>query len=82
MVRRALFDPTDRNLFDEQRQRFDWSLLQNGAVFRYDNRFQLDSAADRLSGLGYLVHRIDADAWTSLGDMYDALARSLSYPRS
>jgi hypothetical protein len=36
MVRRAVFDPTDRELFLEQRQRFDWSLLHNGHVFRYD----------------------------------------------
>ncbi|SEC84530.1 hypothetical protein SAMN04490239_5690 [Rhodococcus koreensis] len=55
MARRAVFDPTDRDLFNEQRQRFDWSLLQNGAVFRYDTRFQLDSACDRLTGLGYLI---------------------------
>lgn len=36
--------PTDRELFTEQRQQFDWSLLQNGHVFHYDIGFQLDSA--------------------------------------
>lgn len=82
MPRRALFDPTDRDLFNEQRQRFDWSLLQNGTVFRYDTRFELDSACSRLAGLGYLVHRIDAHHWKSAEDMYDALSRMLSYPRS
>lgn len=82
MVRTALFDPTNRDLFNEQRQRFDWSLLQNGNVVRYDTRFQLDSAGNRLADLGYLVHRIDAHNWTSLDDMYDALAHTLSYQRS
>ncbi|MCA1007241.1 barstar family protein [Rhodococcus hoagii] len=82
MVRRALFDPTDHDLFAVQRQRFDWTLLQNGTVFRYDTHFQLDSACDRLGGLGYLVHSIDARDWTSVEDMYDALAESMSYDRS
>lgn len=82
MVRSALFDPADHDLFNEQRQRFDWSLLQNGNVFRYDTAFALDSACGRLTGLGYLVHRIDAHAWTSVEDMYDAFAQALSYPRS
>lgn len=82
MVRSALFDPTDHDLFSEQRQRFDWSLLQNGNVFRYDTFFELDSACGRLTGLGYLVHRIDAHAWTSVEDMYDAFAEAMSYRRS
>lgn len=82
MVRRALFDPADHDLFAEQRQRFDWTLLQIGAVFRYDTLFQLDSACGRLAGLGYLVHRIDAGDWTSIEDMYDAFARAMSYRRS
>ncbi|WP_301850488.1 barstar family protein [Rhodococcus pyridinivorans] len=82
MVRRAVFDPTDRELFIEQRHRFDWSLLQNGHVFRYDTGFELDNACDRLGGVGYLVHRIDAHPGTSVEDMYDALAETLSYRRS
>ncbi|KAF0957217.1 barstar family protein [Rhodococcus sp. T7] len=82
MAREAVFDPTDRDVFNEQRQRFDWSLLQNGTVFRYDTRFQLDSACDRLSGLGYLVHRIDAHAWTSVEDMFDAFSEAMGYQRN
>ncbi|PBC37014.1 hypothetical protein CJ179_41775 [Rhodococcus sp. ACS1] len=77
-----MFDPTDRDLFNEQRQRFDWSLLQNGAVFRYDTRFQLDSACDRLTGLGYLVQRIDAHEWSSVEDMFDAFAEAMGYQRA
>lgn len=82
MVRSALFDPADRNLFNQQRQRFDWSLLQNGHVFRYDTAFPLDSACGRLTGLGYLVHRIDAHAWTSVEDMYDAFAHAIPSTRA
>ncbi|WKN60890.1 barstar family protein [Rhodococcus opacus] len=77
-----MFDPTDRDLFNAQRQRFDWTLLQNGTVFRYDTRFQLDSAGSRLADLGYVVHRIDAHDWTSVDHMYDAFAQTMSYPRS
>ncbi|WP_420753989.1 hypothetical protein [Rhodococcus sp. O3] len=33
MVRRAVFDPIDHKLLAEQRQRFDWRLLQYGHVF-------------------------------------------------
>lgn len=80
MVRTAVFDPVDANVFNAQRQRFDWSLLQSGNVFRYDTRFQLDSACKHLGdGLGYLVHRLDAVGWTSVNDMYDAFAHALSY---
>lgn len=79
-MRTAVFDPVDANVFNEQRQRFDWSLLQNGNVFRYNTRFQLDSACSHLGdGLGYLVHRLDAVGWTSVNDMYDAFASALSY---
>jgi hypothetical protein len=81
MVRRAVFDPTDRDLFIEQRQRFDWSLLQNGTVFRYEVAFHFNSVCDRLAGLGYLVHRIDGHDWTSINDMYDAFARAMRYDR-
>lgn len=82
MAREAVFDPTDRDVFNEQRQRFDWSLLQNGTVFRYDTRFQLDSACARLSDLGYLVHRIDAHSWTSVEDMFDAFSEAMGYRRA
>lgn len=82
MPRRALFDPTDRELFSAQRQRFDWSLLQNGSVHRYDTRFQLDSAGYLLADLGYLVHRVDGRRWTALSDMFEALAGALGYQPS
>ncbi|WP_306300847.1 barstar family protein [Rhodococcus sp. NCIMB 12038] len=80
MARRAVFDPSDRDVFNEQRQRFDWSLLQNGFVYRYDTRFQLDSACERLTDLGYLVHRIEAHDWASIGDMHAAFAAEMSFP--
>ncbi|BAH56153.1 barstar family protein [Rhodococcus opacus] len=75
-----MFDPTDRDLFNEQRQRFDWSLLQNGNVYRYDTAFQLDSACTRLTDLGYLVHHIEAELWTTVADMHTAFANAMSFP--
>nr|WP_246044886.1 barstar family protein [Rhodococcus oryzae] len=80
MTRRPVFDPTNRELFVDQRQQFDWSLLQNGQVFRYDNGFELDSACIRLADLGYLVHRIDGSRWTSADDMHTAFATAMSFP--
>lgn len=80
MARRPVFDPSDRDVFNEQRQRFDWSLLQNGFVYRYDTRFHLDSACERLTDLGYLVHRIDAHDWASIEDMHAAFAVEMSFP--
>ncbi|HEY5858291.1 MAG TPA: barstar family protein, partial [Aldersonia sp.] len=80
MARRGVFDPTDRDVFNEQTQRFDWSLLQIGNVHRYDTAFQLDSACLRLTDLGYLVHRIDAHGWVTVADMHTAFAQTLSFP--
>ncbi|MFI6432270.1 barstar family protein [Rhodococcus oryzae] len=80
MRRGPVFDPLDRELFDTQRQRFDWSLLQNGSVYRYDTRFGLDCASGRLDELGYLVHRIDLQHSTTVVDVHAALADALSFP--
>ncbi|MET4611081.1 hypothetical protein ABIC28_002062 [Rhodococcus sp. PvR044] len=80
MPRGPVFDPLDRELFDTQRQRFDWSLLQNGSVYRYDTRFGLDCASRRLDELGYLVHRIDLQHSTTVVDVHAALAGALSFP--
>lgn len=80
MARRVVFDPTERELFDEQRQGFDWTLLQSGFVFRYATRFQFDSACTRLTDLGYLVHEVEAQEWTSVEDMHAAFAASMSFP--
>ncbi|MBY6314877.1 barstar family protein [Rhodococcus kroppenstedtii] len=75
-----MFDPTDGDLFAAQRQQFDWCLLQNAFVRRYDTPFQLGSACTRLKNLGYLVHRLDADGWGSIADMHAALADAMSFP--
>ncbi|MCJ0906273.1 hypothetical protein [Rhodococcus sp. ARC_M6] len=82
MVHRGVFDPNDRDLFNEQRRRFDWSLLQNGNVHRYDTAFQLDSACNRLTDLGYLVHRIDAHPWITVADMRTAFATFSPHKRA
>ncbi|EOM77797.1 hypothetical protein DW322_21110 [Rhodococcus rhodnii] len=80
MTRRAVFDPTDRVAFAQRNERFDWNLLQNGVVFRYERRFHLVRAGERLADLGYVVHSLDAEAWASSGDVHDALAAALSSP--
>ncbi|SDD23537.1 barstar family protein [Rhodococcus tukisamuensis] len=80
MPRGPVFDPIDRELFDTQRQRFDWSLLQNGSVYRYDTRFGLDCASRRLDELGYLVHRIDLQHSITVTDVHTVLAGALSFP--
>jgi len=49
-------------------------------VHRYDTAFQLDSACHRLTDLRYLVHRIDAHAWVTVGDMHTAFAQVMSFP--
>ncbi|MDV6271512.1 barstar family protein [Rhodococcus globerulus] len=80
MAHRGVFDPTDHDVFNEQRQRFDWNLLQNGNVHRYETAFQLDSACTRLTDLGYLVHHIDGKSWTTVADMHTAFAKAMSFP--
>ncbi|UTT51201.1 barstar family protein [Rhodococcus gordoniae] len=80
MTRNAVFDPTDRALFGEQQQRFDWSLLQLGNVVRYETAFQLTSACARLTDLGYITHEIDAATWTTVEDMHTTFAQTMSFP--
>lgn len=78
--RAVTFDPTDRELFDVQRQGFDWQLLQISAVHRYRDTFSLDTACGHLAELGYLVHTLDAGNWDTVGDMHTAIAAALSFP--
>lgn len=54
--RSVVFDPTDDEVFNLQRQGFDWGLLQNGFVHTCRDRFTLDTAAAHLADLNYLIH--------------------------
>ncbi|MDZ7917400.1 MAG: barstar family protein [Rhodococcus sp. (in: high G+C Gram-positive bacteria)] len=49
-------------------------------MFRYATRFQFDSACTRLTDLGYLVHELEAQEWTSVTDMHAEFAASVSFP--
>lgn len=80
MARRAVFDPTAGQAFVDQWQRFDYRLLQRGFVHRVDDAQSLRRAATLLSGLGYVVHEVDAGGWRVESDLHDALAAAMSFP--
>lgn len=80
MARRLLFDPTERETFVKQWQRFDYQLLQNGFVHRVPDSEALRRAGRLLGGAGYVVHELDAASWTSDGDLHTALAAALDFP--
>ncbi|HEX4251278.1 MAG TPA: barstar family protein [Pseudonocardia sp.] len=80
MTRRPLFDPTDLETFRDRTGRYDWHLLRSSPVHRVDTSDELRVAADRLAGLGYLVHRLSAANWRTRDDVHAALAEELSFP--
>lgn len=78
--RSVVFDPTDDEVFNLQRQGFDWGLLQNGFVHTCRDRFTLDTAAVHLADLNYLIHTFDAGSWSDVADMHTAFAETMSFP--
>lgn len=78
--RSVVFDPTDDEVFNLQRQGFDWGLLQNGFVHTCRDRFTLDTAAGHLAELNYLIHHFDAGSWREIADMHTAFAETMSFP--
>ncbi|WP_338891929.1 barstar family protein [Rhodococcus sovatensis] len=78
--RSVVFDPTDDEVFNLQRQGFDWGLLQNGFVHTCRDRFTLDTAASNLADLNYLIHTFDAGSWSDVADMHTAFAETMSFP--
>lgn len=79
-MRALVFDATTGPYFQQQWQRYDWRLLRNGHVYRYDDAEALDAAADELASLRYLVHRVDADGWRAAEDLHAGLAGALNFP--
>jgi hypothetical protein len=79
MVRAVVFDPVGRE-FVEQVRRYDWQLLRDSHVHRYDRADELGGACAALTGLGYRVHELDAERWRSMEDVYEAVAGALSFP--
>ncbi|MCF7551249.1 barstar family protein [Pseudonocardia sp. WMMC193] len=80
MTRRLLFDPTDRETFVRQWQRFDYQLLQSGFVHRVPDVEALRRAGRLLGGAGYLVHELDAVSWSTDDDLHAAFATALGFP--
>lgn len=58
----------------------DFHLLKNGPVTLYHRQEVLDDAVAAFSGLGYLVHRLDARAWTTRADFAAAVKEELDFP--
>jgi hypothetical protein len=80
-MRTAVFDPTAAgDTATRQWQRYDWRLLRDGHVFRYDRAGDLASAGSALVELGYLVRRADASSWSLKSDVHGGLANALAFP--
>lgn len=68
-------------IFEEnQLERADWTLLQNGPVNMYWNPEVLEDDCRRLSQLEYVIHRIDCIRWSGLSDALQGLGESLGFP--
>lgn len=80
MTRRPLFDPTDVETFRDRTAGYDWHLLRSSPVHRVDTSAELRVAADRLTELGYDLHRLTARGWRTRDDVHAALAEALSFP--
>ncbi|HZZ51096.1 MAG TPA: barstar family protein [Pseudonocardia sp.] len=80
-MRTAAFDPTAAgDTATQQWLRYDWRLLREGHVFRYDRADDLAAAGSALGELGYLVRRADAGSWSAKSDVHGGLADALSFP--
>lgn len=75
-----VFDATSGPRFAERSRRYDWRLLRDSFVHRYDDAEQLRRANRTLAELGYLVHEVDGSGWRSVGELHDGLAAALSLP--
>ena len=80
MGRALVFDATAGTGFVDQARRYDWRLLRDSFVHRYEDAGQLRAASTALTELGYLVHELDAASWRSTGQLHDALTSALSLP--
>ena len=64
----------------ERWQRADWLLLQHSAVHRVDDGEGLRDVHEVLTGLGWLVHALDAGTCRTTDDLHGVLAAGLSFP--
>ena len=61
-------------------ERLDYKLLQNGFVTLYFNPQFLAEDVAVLKSLGYLTVEFDSSIWNSTEDFYDAFADALKFP--
>jgi len=65
---------------DQNYQRVDYRLLQNGAVTLYCRRAYLEEDLAWLVAHGYRIHRWDTSRWHSEAEMHSAIASELAFP--
>lgn len=65
---------------DQNYQRVDYRLLQNGAVTLYCRRAYLEEDMAWLVAHGYRIHRWDTSKWHSEAGMHSAIASELGFP--
>jgi len=65
---------------DEEHQRLDWALLQNGPVAMYFDRAVLSEDLHRLVEGAYLVDKFECGAWQTPAEAMADLARQLRFP--
>ena len=65
---------------DEECQRLDWELLQNGAVSLYFRREVLAEDIEWLKEHDYRVDTFECSGWLSESEMHEALSCGLQFP--
>jgi RNAse (barnase) inhibitor barstar len=65
---------------DNDFDRLDWQLLQNGAINLYYRPAILDEHIAWLVSHAYLVHEFDCSIWTSQSDFHEAISAKLNFP--
>jgi len=65
---------------DENLQRLDWELLQNGAVTLYFRPEVLAQDIEWLKTHDYRVDAFDCSSWIGESEMHDALSSGLEFP--
>ena len=65
---------------DDDYQRLDWALLQNGAISLYHSSVIFAEDTAWLAAHGYVVHNFDCAAWESEDDFHDAVSDALKFP--
>lgn len=80
MGRAVVFDPTGGDEFADRAARYDWGLLRDSFVHRYDTADGLGRGVAALRELGYLVREVDGAGWRSVAEVHDGLAAALTLP--